>query len=153
MEKLALLLRESPLFAGLEEKEIRRLVELAQLQRFHSGAVIVAQGSAGEALYLLCEGSLKVSALGEKDRVVSLATLNEPGTFFGEVSLVDPGPRSATVKAQSEAVVLKVELTALERFFIEFADTQAIVMRNLAKVLAQRLRSTNVAISSISSSS
>ena len=153
MEKFALLLRESPLFAGLEDQEIRSLVELAQVQRFEAGAAIVSQGSAGDALYLLCEGTLRVSALGEKGRVVNLAVLDEPGTFFGEVSLVDHGPRSATVAAQSAAVVLKVELAAMERFFVEFGDTQVVIMRNLARVLAQRLRQSNSVLGSISAAS
>jgi CRP-like cAMP-binding protein len=153
MEQIAALLRESPLFAGLEEKEIRRLVELSHLSRFQPGEVIVAQGSAGDSLFLLCEGALQVSAEGEKGRSIALATLDQPGAFFGEVSLVDHGPRSATVKAASSALVLKVSLEALERFFMEFEDTQVTVLRNLSKVLAQRLRHSNVVLSTISSSS
>ncbi|MBI2501859.1 MAG: cyclic nucleotide-binding domain-containing protein [Candidatus Latescibacteria bacterium] len=102
MDHVAVLLRQSPLFAGLEEKEVRRLVDLSQLQRFRSGETIVAQGSVGDSLFLLCEGALQVSAEGEKGRAVALATLDVPGTFFGEVSLVDHGPRSATVQAATK---------------------------------------------------
>lgn len=152
MEKIAALLWESPLFSGLEEKEIQRLVELSHLRRFQLGEIIVAQGSAGDSLFLLCEGSLQVSAEGEKGRAITLATLDQPGAFFGEVSLVDHGPRSATVRAASEAAVLRVSLEALERFYMEFEGTQVMVLRNLAKVLAQRLRHSNVMLSSISSS-
>ncbi len=149
MEHLAALLRESPLFSGLEDREARRLVDLAHQLRFEPGETIVAQGSAGDSLFLLCEGTLEVSAVGEKGRVVPLATLDQPGTFFGEVSLVDHGPRSATVRAGAGAVVLRVSLEALERFFMEFEDTQVMVLRNLAKVLAQRLRHSNVILSSM----
>lgn len=151
-DKIAALLRESPLFAGLEEKEVHRLVDLSQLHHCQPGETIVAQGSVGDSLFLLCAGTLRVSAEGEKGRAIALATLDEPGIFFGEVSLVDHGPRSATVKAAGEAVVLKVSLEVLERFFMEFEDTQVMVLRNLAKVLAQRLRHSNILLSTISSS-
>lgn len=152
MQHIAALLGESPLFSGLEEREVRRLVALSHQLRFQPGETIVAQGSIGDSLFLLCEGSLQVSAEGEKGRTITLATLDQPGAFFGEVSLVDHGPRSATVRAASEAVVLRISLEALERFFMEFANTQVTVLHNLAKVLAQRLRHSNVVLSSISSS-
>lgn len=152
MEHLTALLRESPLFVGLEGREVDRLVELSHQLRFQPGEIIVAQGSAGDSLFLLCEGALQVSAEGEKGRAIALAVLDQPGAFFGEVSLVDHGPRSATVRAASEAVVLRVSLEALESFFMEFEETQVTVLRNLAKVLAQRLRHSNVMLSSTSSS-
>lgn len=148
-EHLANLLRESPLFSGLEEREVRRLLELSHQVRCQPGEVIVAQGSAGDSLYLLFEGQLEVAAVGEKGRIIHLATLDQPGAFFGEVSLVDHGPRSATVRALTAAGLLRVSLEALERFFIEFEDTQVMVLRNLAKVLAQRLRASNVVLGSI----
>ncbi|MCC7261652.1 MAG: cyclic nucleotide-binding domain-containing protein [Candidatus Latescibacteria bacterium] len=150
MEHLAVLLWESPLFSGLEDREVRRLVDLSRQLNFNPGDIIVAQGSAGDSLYLLHSGELEVSAMGEKGRIVPLATLDEPGAFFGEVSLVDHGPRSATVRALTDAVVLRITLEAFERFFIEFEDAQVMVLRNLARVLAQRLRHSNVVIGSIS---
>lgn len=139
----AALLRQSPLFTGLEDEEVSRLLELARVEEFSAGATIVAQGSAGDSLFLLCSGALRVCARGERGRSVTLATLAEPGAFFGEVAIVDPGPRSATVKAEADAVVLVISLEALEQFFEEFKDTRVVVLRNLARVLAQRLRQTN----------
>ncbi|MBM3278950.1 MAG: hypothetical protein FJY95_12840 [Candidatus Handelsmanbacteria bacterium] len=57
------------------------------------------------------------------------------------------GPRSAMVRAASEAMVLRVSLEALESFFMEFEDTQVMVLRNLTKVLAQSLRHSTVVLS------
>lgn len=150
-DTLAVLLRQSPLFTGLEDEEIGRLIELSQVQEFAAGATIVAQGSAGDSLFLLAAGTLRVCAEGKAGRAITLATLKEQGAFFGEVAIVDPGPRSATVKADSDAMLLKVSLEALEQFFEEFKDTRVVVLRNLARVLAQRLRQANVLIGSISS--
>ncbi len=148
---IAALLRQSSLFTGLEDEEVGRLLELAQVQKFAAGETIVAQGSAGDSLFLLGSGALRVCAEGEGGRSVTLATLAERGAFIGEVAIVDPGPRSATVKAESDAVVLKLSLEALEQFFEEFKETRVVILRNLARVLAQRLRQTNALLGSIAS--
>jgi len=82
-----------------------------------------------------------------------LAQVNSQGVFFGEVALAEPGPRSATVRADGESVLLMLSLEALEVFFGEFADAQVVILRNIARVLAQRLRESNVLVASIASDS
>jgi CRP-like cAMP-binding protein len=148
----AAFLSESPLFDRLGKDEINGLMGLAEIHEFDVGQVVVEEGSMGDAIFLLYDGSLSVHTKGEKGGDIVLATLHDRGAFFGEIALADPGPRSATVRADTEAVLLKLSLEALNEFFVEFSDAQVVILRNIARVLAQRLRDSNVLVSSLSSS-
>ena len=146
-------LEDSSLFLGLEEEEIDCLIELAELHQFGDGEVIVEEKSMGDAIFLLYEGEIAVSTRDNAGGEVVLATLTERGAFFGEISLVDPGPRSATVKSRDEAVLLALSLEALEQFFETFPEARVVILRNVDRVLARRLRDSNVRVAATSSSS
>jgi CRP-like cAMP-binding protein len=145
-------LSESPLFDGLGKAEIDDLVERAEIHEFTAEQIVVEEGTLGDAIFLLYDGRLSVHTRDEEGRDVELATLDRRGAFFGEISLADSGPRSATVRADSGAVLLKLSLDALNAFFAQFSDAQVVVLRNIARVLAQRLRDSNALVSTISSS-
>ena len=137
-------LAKSPLFEGLSEAEIKQLMEIVQVREFSSGSTIVEQGTDGDAVYLLYEGSVTVNASQKWGGELKLATLAERGAFFGEVSVVDPGPRSATVRAEIDAVLLEIKVDRLEDFFAKARAAETVVLRNVARVLAQRLRDSNI---------
>ena len=139
-------LKSSPLFEGLGEREIDRLIEIAQVRRFEAGTVIVEQGTEGDAIYLLCEGSVAVGAPDRSGVEIELATLAERGDFFGEVGVIEPGLRSATVRAETNAVLLEITVERLVRFFDELKEAEAVVLRNIARVLARRLRDSNMVL-------
>jgi CRP-like cAMP-binding protein len=93
-------LRRVPLFAGLDRKELEMLAKLAKEQRYEPGATIVKSGASGHGLYIIKEGSVSVVRDGQK--VASMG----PGQFFGEISVLDGGPRTADVKADTDTVCL-----------------------------------------------
>lgn len=136
----------SPLFEGLGEREINRLIEIAQIREFEAGAIIVEQGTEGNAIYLLYDGSVTVGASDKSGAEIELAILTERGDFFGEVGVIDPGPRSATVRAETNAVLLEVTVERLQGFFDELKEAEVVVLRNIARVLAQRLRDSNIVL-------
>jgi len=144
-------LRESPLFSDLGTDEINRLVELSEIQEYRTGDTIVTEGSMGDAIFLLYDGELSVHTKDEGGRDIMLAQVHSRGAFFGEVALADPGPRSATVIADEDSVLLMLALEALEVFFGEFADAQVVILRNIARVLARRLRESNALVVSLAS--
>jgi hypothetical protein len=86
-------------------------------------------------------------------RDITLAKVNSQEAVFGEVFLADSGPNSATVRADGESVLLMLSLEVLKTFFGGFADAQAVILRNIARVSAQRLRESNVLVASIASDS
>src|ERR1700682_2783965 len=91
-------LRRVPLFAGLDRKELELLAKVAKEQRYEPGATIVQAGASGHGLYIIKEGNGSVVLDGPK--VASFG----PGQFFGEVSVLDGGPRTADVNPDTATV-------------------------------------------------
>ena len=112
------LLQHVRLFKGVEEKELARIAASFKARTFNAGDVIAEEGTAKAT-----HGDIVVAELG-------------PGSSFGEVALIDEGPRSATVTADSE---LKCwGLSAWE--FRPLAETNATVAWNLAQIVASYVR-------------
>ncbi|HEY8899831.1 MAG TPA: cyclic nucleotide-binding domain-containing protein [Chthoniobacterales bacterium] len=100
------ILSKFKLFTGFKEEELATLLSLSDCQSFEAGERIVTQDEAGLCMYVILSGSVRVhSRAGEQD--VDLATLRN-GDFFGELSLVDDGPRSASVDAVEATQVLRI---------------------------------------------
>jgi len=98
-------LRRVPLFAEVSEDDLETLADGVRSRGFRRGEVIFHQGDPGDALFVLVSGRVKIplpSATGDE---AILATLR-PGDFFGELSLIDGAPRSATAVALDSAQTL-----------------------------------------------
>ena len=91
-----------PLFADLPRKHLQRIAKEADELTFAPGEVIVQEGMLGETLFVIFEGHAKVV---RGDRKVAQVL---PGDFFGELSLIDGGPRTASVVAETPMRVLRV---------------------------------------------
>lgn len=141
-------LTESPLFEGVTGEAISRLFALARAREYAAGEIVVQEGDHGDAVFLLYEGTVAVRARGRGGEDVDLATLQERGEFFGEAGLIDPGPRSATVSAATDAALLELSIDGLSQFFGEYPAAEARVMRNIARMLARRLRDSNLLLGS-----
>jgi CRP-like cAMP-binding protein len=94
------------IFAGLGAEELAALLKLTDAITCPPGSRIVEAGEIGHCLYVLLEGRAKVT-IDADGREIELAPL-EAGDFFGEVSLVDDGPRSASVIALETCVLLRI---------------------------------------------
>ena len=94
-------LAQVPLFAGMPPRFLKRLAAKMDEQRFMEGATIVRQGEPGDTFYVLVEGEAKV-----KDANGRTLSRLIPGDFFGEISLMDGGPRTATVVAETNLTAL-----------------------------------------------
>ena len=90
------LLAQVPLFAELSPSELSRIAAVAKRVRFRDGATIVEEGSLGGRFFVLASGAAKVQT-GGRTRI----TLG-PGSYFGELSVLDGQPRSASVIATDE---------------------------------------------------
>jgi len=93
-------LRRVPLFAGMDKKELDLVARLLKEQPYSAGTIIVKSGSGGHGLYIIKEGRVTVVREGQ-----AVATLG-PGQFFGEISVLDGGPRTADVRADTDTVCL-----------------------------------------------
>jgi CRP-like cAMP-binding protein len=124
LERLVVL-REAPLFAGLSGEELYPVGEIAQPAEFAAGQVVVKQGDPGDALYVVAEGTLRVTK-GE----VLLREIG-PGAVFGEMALLDGAPRAATVEAVTAAKLLQVPRAEFESLLDESPEIARAVIRML----------------------
>jgi CRP-like cAMP-binding protein len=131
-------LAEIDLFADLNNNDRARLAKATVVRQYKKGDVIVREGEAGVAFYIISKGSVEiVKGLGSSGEQV-IGTLNE-GSFFGEMSLFDNQLRSASVRAASDCECLV--LTKWD-FNAEMTQHASIAVAMLA-VLARRIRNMN----------
>ena len=131
-------LQEAPLFALLDESERQTLAEIIDLVRFDKGATIFSFGDVGDTLYIVKSGSVQVFVEDYEGTKIILAE-NTRGDIFGEISLLDAGPRTATAVATDEA-----ELFALERQdLLDLITKHPHAAMDLLTVVGRRLRATD----------
>jgi CRP-like cAMP-binding protein len=119
-----------PLFEGLTERDLRKLGQAMKKRTFAAGDEVTAEGKSGIGFFVVEDGTAAVSVKGS-----SVGTVG-PGDHFGEVALIDRGPRSATIVAESE-LRCRV-MTAWE--FKPFMREQPEIAWRLLEGMAARLR-------------
>jgi CRP/FNR family transcriptional regulator, cyclic AMP receptor protein len=123
-------LSKVPIFSGVKEKDLRKLAERMMERTFGEGETITEQGKSGVGFFVIEEGDATVSIRGEIVRTLG------PGDWFGEIALIDDGPRSATIVAGTD---LRCRgMTAWE--FRPFVQEHPEVAWPLLETLAARLR-------------
>ncbi|HET9731886.1 MAG TPA: PEP/pyruvate-binding domain-containing protein [Acidimicrobiales bacterium] len=91
-------LKPVQLFAGLDDEERTQVARLFKERRFTAGETVVREGTGGAALFLIDSGEATVVVGGDERSTLG------PGDYFGEIALIDDGPRSATIVARSDLV-------------------------------------------------
>jgi CRP/FNR family cyclic AMP-dependent transcriptional regulator len=124
------LLGQVPMFSALTRKELKQVARLVDEITRPSGTVLAEEGESGHEFFLVLDG--KADVLKGRKKVASLG----PGTFFGEISLIDRGPRTATVRAASDITLLLVGV----REFSGLLDKVPNIARKLLVHLCTRLR-------------
>jgi CRP-like cAMP-binding protein len=132
------LLAQVPLFSGLSRRHLKKLAEHADLVSYRPRETIVKSGQPGGTFYVILEGAAKATR-GSK----TLGRL-EPGDFFGEISLLDGGPRTATVTAETPVKTIRV----FKRSFDKVVAEEPTVAAKILGVVARRLRDAERSISS-----
>jgi CRP-like cAMP-binding protein len=132
-------LKNIGLFGALSDEVLEHLARTLTVDTPQVGEVLFREGEAASAMYVVISGEMEVlkrSKTGVEARVAVLG----PSDWFGEMSIVDIQPRSATVRALAPGRLVKItpsELDALYRFDLR---SYAIVILNLARELSRRLR-------------
>lgn len=124
------LLRRVGLLSACSDKELRSVARLMTEVNADAGDVLVREGTTGREFFVIADGSAKVSVDGRKR-----ATLGA-GDFFGEMSLIDQGPRTATVTAETPMALYVLDV----REFAGLLDASPSVTRKIMRALAARLR-------------
>jgi CRP/FNR family transcriptional regulator, cyclic AMP receptor protein len=123
-------LRRVPLFVGLGGKQLERLGMLTDEVDLPAGRVLMRQGDRGEELFIVMRGGLSVERDGRQ------VAIRGPDAFVGEISLVDGGPRTATVTLTEDSTLLVVGRPQFKQLLEEFPE----VRLQILEALAQRVR-------------
>lgn len=142
-------LKAVPIFRGLEEEELRQLLEISRRVQFPRGKVILKEGEPGETMYIIEEGMVEISKslvmkLGRddyQDREKILTKLSAADhAIFGEVALLEQGNRTATIVALTDCVLLEIARPNFLRLAEENPRMGYKITRNIAQLLCSRLR-------------
>ncbi len=129
------LLRGVSIFADLDAASLAALERITETREYPEGAVIVSQEDAGEALFVLVRGRVKVVLYGHSGREVILSIFKSPGDFFGEMSLLDDQPRSATVIAGERSRLLILSRAGFQEHISTHPRTALRVLTELSRRL------------------
>lgn len=119
-----------PIFGNCTPEEIRAITAVAQESEFQPGQIIVTQGTPGQAFYLILSGRVEILRDG-----TSLGAFS-PGDFFGEMSLLDQAPRSATIRAIEPTTCLMLSSWDFKALLEKYPS----IAVKLLEVLSRRLR-------------
>ncbi|CAN7206345.1 Crp/Fnr family transcriptional regulator [Knoellia sp. LjRoot47] len=138
------IVRKAPLFAALDDEAAASLISSMTAQHMERGDVLFHEGDPGDRLYVIGEGKIKLGRSSADGRENLLAILG-PGEMFGELSLFDPGPRTATATAVAETQIVGLTHDQLKAFLGERPG----VATTLLAALARRLRRTNESLADL----
>jgi CRP/FNR family transcriptional regulator len=133
-----------PLFAALEDDTAALLASALTTRTVLRGHVVFSEGDTGDRLFVVLDGKVKISRAALDGRENLLAVLG-PGEMFGELSLFDPGSRTATATAITECTLASLDHDDLRPLLLQ----QPAVAVQLLRALAQRLRRTNEAMADL----
>jgi CRP-like cAMP-binding protein len=132
-------LRRVKMFAAADEKTLESVLRYMETVEVPAFAVLVRQGEPADAMYFLLSGEVRAYVIMD-GKESTLATIL-PGEAFGEIALLDHGPRSAFVAANQPSLLLKMTATGFEQIMREAPALAMPFALGLARALAARFRS------------
>ena len=133
--KLELVLAGVPIFEGLSRKQLKRIVGASQRVDYMAAHSIVREGEPGASFFVILRGQAKVSVGG---RTVNRAM---PGDHFGEISLLDGGPRTATVSSETPMTLLELSRTSFLETLAKDPEISLALMETMARMIRRVDRS------------
>ncbi len=132
------MLQRSPLFRSLAPQTFERIAVLATQRGWRRGEVVFSHGDPGDALFAVVSGKIRISTGSAAGREIFL-NIMEPGDTFGEIALLDGGPRTATAAAIAAAELVSIRRAPL----FELLEREPKVALELLRLAGQRLRWTS----------
>lgn len=129
----ASVLSHVPLFAGLAPRDLRRMASLMEEVWFAPGRVLVEEGKPGTAFYVILDGEARI-VRGKSGRTIMRLG---PGHWFGEMSLLDGGPRTATVIAETSLDAIRIKRSEFRKMVLKEPEVGLRLMVGLAGRIRQ----------------
>jgi len=137
------LLERHPLLAHLTAEQLEHIADAGEVERYIPGEEVVGEGNLGDAIYLVLSGKVEVSKAGH-----ALAAL-EPGEFFGEMAMLEPVMRSATVTAVDPSYLFRLPYKAIQGLVTTDPGAAMALLIHIVKTLSERLRRANETLASV----
>ena len=139
-------LEKIELFSGISKQALNELASLLKEVSFQRNSIVISQGDRTRSLFMITSGRMKVFATDEEGSQ-TIFTFLEPGSFFGELSLLDDAPRSASVIAVEDSRALSLS----HQNFTTFLDRHPEICPFLFKALTTRIRNMDETICTLTS--
>ena len=136
------------LFAAFTDAELAAFAARLRSRTLRAGQVLFREGESGDEMFVVRAGTVVISkaVTGRVEQVLARAT---PGDFFGEMALFDRAPRSATIQAESEAVLLVLDRDNLNILIEQNPRAAAAFFHALVRVFIERLRASGELVAEI----
>jgi CRP/FNR family transcriptional regulator, cyclic AMP receptor protein len=135
-------LKKVTLFEGLTSEQLQKVAAIAKEKQFQGADRIFKEGERGDEFFVIMSGRVRISknvpGVGEE----ALAIL-EPGSYFGEMALIDDTPRSADAFAHIPATVAAIKRDQLDALMFTDKDIAYVLLWTFVRTLSDRLRETN----------
>ncbi|MBE9478994.1 MAG: cyclic nucleotide-binding domain-containing protein [Chloroflexi bacterium] len=141
-EALLLLIKDIPLFKGLNQEQIQALLSICKREFFTKDEVVITEGSKEHALFVITKGRVRITLGSDSEESMELIDLGV-GETLGEVSLLIDAPHSATVTALEPTEVITFTRRSLTALMAGYPELAAEVWHRLAQSLSGRLRHSN----------
>jgi CRP/FNR family transcriptional regulator, cyclic AMP receptor protein len=132
-------LREIGLFGGLSDEVLQGFSTGLEQLVLEPGAVVFREGEMGRELFVVLDGEIEVLKHSRKQHETRVAILG-PGDWFGEMSILDVLPRSATVRAIAPTHLLRVTAQELDALYRKDLKSYSLLILNIAREISRRLR-------------
>ena len=139
-------LKKSKIFKGLNDEDLKMVSTLGSIEKFDTNSILINEGQTGTALYLITRGHVQVflakePEYTEKKRLtkIMLGRLTQ-GDCFGEYSVIDNSPASASVVTLEECDLFKIPKINFERIINSDNRLAKIIYKNMLQVLIKRAR-------------
>lgn len=142
-ERMITFLLETPFFEALEPTELMEIIHIVERAEFKAGEVVFEEGATGDEWYIVYRGSVDVTKNGEK-----IAKIGQKGCF-GEMSVLDKLPRSATIVANVDSVLLCVKSSIFNELINEEHLVAYKLIHEMAKLLSTRQRVSTATLSEL----
>jgi CRP/FNR family transcriptional regulator, cyclic AMP receptor protein len=142
------MLLKIPVFENLKTRELRQVAGIVHRRQYVAGEYVFFQNDPGLGMYVIEQGEVSVDHVGTDGSKKELALLKD-GDFFGELSLLDESPRSASVIAVTDASLIGFFRPDLFEIMEKAPSTGLKIVLKVAEMIGERLRNTNLELSKV----
>lgn len=136
------MLARIPFFKDMEKESLELLSEKMQILKINKGRLIIAEGDEDKKMYFVIEGTVDIFRMNHKGQTEVIYELNAP-SHFGEMSIMDGGPRSASVEAKTNVVLAELNWDDVRYLFEDKPEIMCYMLKYIGSILSMRLRRAN----------